>query len=289
MSGCKKVPSRGRTIPSHLREHPSLNFRDLTVMSMSLTAREIVDIGLMHSNTTRFVRPSHKLARRETSRIAQSPREALELDHENECGLIAREGKPIPLLLPCGFQVRPARTPRDFEARRCVTHQVIRGAAPEGDINDFMSPRMSECQRRDGDSRELDLSRETRRFVEVEQATPLGSIVRASSSLPKPGMSSARMRNVCGARRSAPSITDAAARMIVSHRSRGCKIGKSWSRQCTSFIDYSLRRQPAGLIRLATPILADVVTPHRAQSTEMRCGLHRRDAPFRSAGPSLQP
>ena len=59
MSGRKKVPSRGRTIASHLCEHPSLNLADLTVMSMSLTGPEIVDMFLMHSKTARVVRPSH--------------------------------------------------------------------------------------------------------------------------------------------------------------------------------------------------------------------------------------
>ena len=60
MSGRKKVPSRGRTIASHLCEHPSLNLRDLTVMSMSLTGPEISwDMFLMHSKTARVVRPSH--------------------------------------------------------------------------------------------------------------------------------------------------------------------------------------------------------------------------------------
>ena len=71
--------------------------------------------------------------------------------------MITREGKPIPLLLPGGFEVRPARTPRDFEARWWVTHQVVRGAPPEGDIDDLMSPGKGEGQRRDGDGRELDL------------------------------------------------------------------------------------------------------------------------------------
>src|SRR5208337_2693839 len=230
-------------------------------MSMSLTGPEIVDMFLMHSKTARVVRPSHinRLARSETSSKSQSPRESLELDHEYEAGLITREGKPIPLLLPGGFEVRSAQTPRDFEARWWVTHQVVRGAPPEGDIDDLMSPGKGEGQRRDGDGRELDLPRE---FEGSSQSDNRLLVVTARVDredeflAAEPGMSSARMRNVYGARRSTPSSTDAPARMIVSHRSRGCKIGKSRSRQCTSFIHHSPRRQPAGLIRITIPILA---------------------------------
>ena len=37
---------------------------------------------------------------------------------------------------------------------------LVRGAPPEGDIDDLMSPGKGEGQRRDGDGRELDLPRE---------------------------------------------------------------------------------------------------------------------------------